>query len=107
MSEINVYDNPDKCGLEIVGLMEEADMSYEFNMFLVLQHNQSRKLYYARDSGCSCPTPFEGYHFNSPDDTDLEPIDEFSMDSFEMAVNKFPSTPSEQIKLIDKVRRLL
>lgn len=57
----NPYYHPDKCGLEIVGELDEP-RDYEFNMFVVFRDIESGKLYYGQDAGCSCPTQFEDFH---------------------------------------------
>lgn len=36
-----------------------GDLSYEFDEASVWQHEDTRDLIIAADSGCSCPTPFE------------------------------------------------
>ena len=51
------YYDPASWGLEIVGVASEP-IPYEFNMFCVW--TDGRVLYWAWDSGCSCPVPFEG-----------------------------------------------
>ncbi len=58
----NVYYSPDKCGLEIVESFDDPDASYSFNMFVVWRKLDDGRLFYASDSGCSCPSPFEDYH---------------------------------------------
>lgn len=55
----NPYDSPDKFGLEIVRVYDEPDLSYEFNMVVVWRDKKTGKEYWAADSGCSCPSPFE------------------------------------------------
>ena len=60
MEEINAYYNPEKLGLEQVASIEYSSGSYEFDTRVVWRHKETGKLYTARDSGCSCPTPFEG-----------------------------------------------
>ncbi len=55
-----MYYNPENYGLEIFVSLDEPNMSYEYNMFVVWIDRKERKLYYATDSGCSCPSPFEG-----------------------------------------------
>lgn len=55
--EKNMYDNPEKFGLKLVGMVDIGG-SYEFDMFVVFK--DGRKFCYAKDAGCSCPTPFEG-----------------------------------------------
>jgi hypothetical protein len=55
----DVYSNPEDFGLTIVG-SAEASLYYEFDMFVVWM-DSSFSMYYASDSGCSCPSPFESY----------------------------------------------
>jgi len=54
----NVLDNPEKFGLRLVGTMEYSDMNYCFDTRAVWERLSDGTLYTARDSGCSCPTPF-------------------------------------------------
>jgi hypothetical protein len=58
--EKDVYYNPEDFGLEIVVTIEREDLSYEFDMFVVWKDTNGA-LYYATDSGCSCPSPFENH----------------------------------------------
>lgn len=55
----NVYYHPDKFGLEEVLEINEKDLSYEFDMFVVWKKDDV--YYWASDSGCSCPAPFEDH----------------------------------------------
>lgn len=55
----NVYDSPEKCGMRLLGSLEDGSASYSFDTVIVLQDEETRKVYAAHDSGCSCPTPFE------------------------------------------------
>jgi hypothetical protein len=48
-------------GLEIFGTVEDEEMCCEFDMFVIWQ-DKTGQLYYASDSGCSCPSPFEDYN---------------------------------------------
>lgn len=57
----NIYYNPEDYGLEIIESLADEDLSYEFDIFLIFRDKKSKKLYYAQDSGCSCPSPFEDY----------------------------------------------
>ena len=77
----NVSSDPEKYGLEIVGSLDDPDACYSFNILLVWQHADGR-LFYATDSGCSCPSPFEGY--KSLDD--LYEITDESWTEFQKAV---------------------
>lgn len=57
----NIYYNPEGCGLEILAQYEFSDMDYQFDTRIVLRDVKTLRLYMARDSGCSCPTPFEDF----------------------------------------------
>jgi hypothetical protein len=60
----NPYNEPAKYGLEIVADIEWDDEAYQFNQ-TVIWKDKSGQLYYADDSGCSCPSPFEDYQDSS------------------------------------------
>lgn len=104
---MNVYYNPADHGLEIVDSIEDPDMGYRFNIFLVLKHTESGKLFYCRDCGCSCPMPFEDYRFTSPEDHNLDALTKETYSNFETAVNAFPADKGAGLKLLFKVRALL
>jgi len=55
---MNVYYNPEKFGLTPVFTMDFSDGCYQFD-YLVVWKNADGDLFYAEDSGCSCPSPFE------------------------------------------------
>jgi len=57
----NAYDNPEKHGLVLLGDIEWSRESYEFNMTAVWHEPATGAFYWADDSGCSCPSPFETY----------------------------------------------
>lgn len=59
--DLNPYYNPGRCGLEILAVLDVPNMSYEFDTCVVWIDTATSKLFAARDSGCSCPTPFEEY----------------------------------------------
>lgn len=65
----NIYYNPEHFGLEIVAQIEYSSGCYEFDTRVVWKQKSSRKCFTARDSGCSCPTPFEDYHMGN-----IEPL---------------------------------
>lgn len=104
---MSVYYDAEKFGLTIVDTLEEPDLSYEFNTFLVLKHAESGMLFYCRDKGCSCPTPFEDYHFKNPDDHNLEVLNRDSWSNFETSVANFPAPQGDRVKFMDKVRDAL
>jgi hypothetical protein len=41
--------------------------SYEFDIALAVEEVSTGKVWFASDSGCSCPTPFEGHDFPGDD----------------------------------------
>jgi hypothetical protein len=53
------YDAPSKHGLTKVGELDFSSGSYEFDITVVFW--DGKQLLWADDSGCSCPSPFEGF----------------------------------------------
>lgn len=99
----DVYSKPENYDLEIIGELDEDDLSYEFHMLVVWKHKDGR-LFYATDSGCSCPSPFEDVHSLA----DLTPITKGeSFRSFARDVESFPVSRSEHADLRQKVERHL
>ena len=101
MFDYNPYYNPEKLDLEILCTLDEA-ISYEFNMLVVWRHLPTGKLYWATDSGCSCPTPFEN-HCSLDSLNSLGNVTEWM--SFERAVRDFPVPAHERQDLLSKARR--
>ena len=66
----NVYYSPEASGLTIFDSIDTAG-SYEFDIFLILM-DENKNLYYCKDSGCSCPVPFE----------DVTNVDEITLSTF-------------------------
>lgn len=54
------YVDPAKHGLTPLGEIDRPDVDYEFEIFASWKHEDGR-LFWADDSGCSCPAPFEDY----------------------------------------------
>jgi hypothetical protein len=57
----DVYSSPEKHGLTMIGEVDFSSGSYEFDLTAVWQVQSSGQFLYGDDSGCSCPSPFEGY----------------------------------------------
>lgn len=53
------YNQPEEFGLTPVASLEE-DEPYQFDILQVWKHEDGT-FYYASDSGCSCPSPFEDF----------------------------------------------
>lgn len=84
--------------LEIVDTIEQEDLSYEFNMLRVWK-DKNNILYWAKDSGCSCPAPFENFHTVA----DLNKLTLSSLNAFEAEVKSFPATMQDKNSIIQKV----
>ncbi len=59
---MSVYYSPGKHGLKQVVEVNLSEPDYSFDLLVVWKHEESGKLYWAQDSGCSCPSPFEDYN---------------------------------------------
>jgi len=106
--DTNVYYNPKKSGLVQIDSLDEPGLSYEYNTLCVWQDTKTKRVFYVQDSGCSCPTPFEGYFYRAAGaDTNLDEVKETNFFVFEQAVNNFPVQMSERQDLIKKVADLL
>lgn len=57
----NPYYNPEVFGLRVIAEIEWYEPCYSFDTTVVWKHDASGKYYFASDSGCSCPSPFEDY----------------------------------------------
>lgn len=56
----NFYYNPEMSDLTIVADMEWSEPCYDFDQTVAWKDKEGN-LYWASDSGCSCPMPFEDY----------------------------------------------
>lgn len=54
----NIYYSPQEFNVTILGEIEFSDGYYQFNT-RVFWKGKDGTIYTYRDSGCSCPTPFE------------------------------------------------
>lgn len=58
--DADVYNTPENFDLTVLGGLGDPEASYSFNYLMVWEHKDGR-IFYASDSGCSCPSPFEDY----------------------------------------------
>jgi hypothetical protein len=98
----DVYYQPEKFDLAPVGEVEMSEPDYSFDIVAVWRHTPTGDLYWARDSGCSCPSPFEDY-------TSLGDLTKLSPEGYEEFVRETKSCyrPAERAALLRKVRRAL
>lgn len=66
----NLYYNPTDYGLTILAQVD-LGYGYDYDLYVVFQDTRTGQLYTAHDSGCSCPSPFDG--FGLPDLTPVTP----------------------------------
>lgn len=110
--ENNFYYSPEKSHLEVIKSFDTGG-GYEFDMFVIWKHKDNR-LFYAEDSGCSCPTPFQV--FNSFED--LNEINKQSFSSFEADFKNYCKRArdyetsdgvslGEEIDTINKISKLI
>lgn len=99
----DIYYSPKEYDLKIVDMLDRPDLSWEFEMLGVWQHKDGR-LFYASDSGCSCPSPFEDFHSLA----DLTPITKgASYEAFKKDIQDFHCDRKEKSDLLARVRRRL
>lgn len=103
-TKFNPYYSPEEVGLTVVGEVDDAG-SYEFNTIVVWTDGE--KLYWAHDSGCSCPTPFEEYEVTKEDKSGLDELKESNLQSFIDGVMEMELPLAERREFIDRVKRLL
>ena len=98
----NIYNSPENFDAEVIAVLDESNLSYEFNMIVVWK--KGPYLYWAQDSGCSCPVPFENYAriedticLNSP----------AAVRDFENCVDNFNATMIERDTFKETVHKIL
>lgn len=97
---MNVYQYPENHRLKIISVFER-EPQWDFNMHVIFKHEDTNKVYYAHDSGCSCPTPFED--FSGIDD--MEEITKEGFESFSsMIMREDYGTVGEKREFLDKVK---
>ena len=79
----DLYNQPEYFGLTQIGHIDDPESCYSFDDLIVWQHNDGR-IFYAEDSGCSCPSPFE-QHTSLDDATE---VTDATWDAFQRAVTE-------------------
>jgi hypothetical protein len=98
----NPYYSPECLNLTIIDSLDE-DINWEFNIVLLWQHNETKELYWAQDSGCSCPTPFEDYNTLE----DLNCLHKGNWNAFEQDVRGMNVSKGEKQQMLRKAVILL
>lgn len=98
----DVYYNPEAFDLVPFGELEMTEPDYSFDILMVWRHTPTGDLYWAQDSGCSCPSPFEDYHSIEQ----LTKLTSVTVDEFAREVRRC-HRPDDARALLRKVRRVL
>lgn len=85
-----IFD-PERDGYAPVGEIDRAG-SYEFDIFAVWRKVADGSLWYATDSGCSCPSPFESTTL-----ADLQPFTEQALRSWTDGDDAYRTTPAMDV----------
>ena len=96
----NVYYSPERFGLKVMWMVE-AEPDYDFDMVVVWKRVSDGALFWAHDSGCSCPSPFEDYHGVDM----LTPLSDGTFEELRRFVHDQRYQASEVMSFLDKVRR--
>lgn len=96
--EKDAYYQPEAFGLTVLDVLSEPDLWYEFHMLVAWQHEDGT-VYYASDSGCSCPSPFEWA--TSLDE--LEKLTTETWDDFHELVEGFPCNDADRADFLRNV----
>ena len=57
----DVYYHAEQHGLTIIAEIDDEQSCYSFDLTVVWKNEATGDKYWAADSGCSCPSPFENY----------------------------------------------
>lgn len=98
----NPYYYPGACGLELLATAE-ADLSYEFDYVCLWRDLASGRYFMAKDSGCSCPTPFEDVRSVS----DLTEVTTRKEAKNFLVSASSDYTPSSMLALLTKIEEML
>ena len=99
-----LYSYPEKFGLTVVAELDFGDEPYTFDKRIVWKDREN-KLWTARDSGCSCPEPFEDMGLD-----DLEPLNiDFIVDEVhsELQSKYCQPDPGACVEFYNKIREEL
>lgn len=91
---MNVYSQPDKFGLTILHVLDDPESCYSFQLLVVWIADNTGQLFYAEDSGCSCPEPFEDAGLD-----DLIEITPSTYDAFAAELDTHPAEGTDKVKV--------
>lgn len=100
---MNVYYDPEKFGLRTVGELDYSSGAYEFDLTVVWIDDKKR-LYYADDSGCSCPSPFESVGLDGLTKTTISGLRDHLRGRMKEMYGEYV-TDNDVVTLVDKARQ--
>ena len=99
----NIYYSPEDHGLKVMWQIEK-EPEYDFDMTIVWKRISDGALFWASDSGCSCPSPFEDYSGIG----DLTPLTQATFGELESHVRGHWSFgAADKVEFLSKIRRAL
>lgn len=96
----NLYYSPERYELKVVAEIDLSDGDYQFDLRVVWRHLPTGRILTGRDSGCSCPAPFED--FRGIDDLEVMNLDEIVR---EIRAETSYTTADERARFLRAVRR--
>jgi len=103
----DVYYQPEAFGLTVLGELNDPQACYSFDDLVVWLHEDGT-VYWASDSGCSCPSPFEwATKLADLETVTAESWSEFAQAVAEHCVNEPDSQAADRTQLLAKVSSLI
>lgn len=82
-SGTSLYYGHDKpIGITSLGELDDPEADYSFDILFVFKDDASNRVFYGRDSGCSCPSPFEDFTWDGPDKNSFTEVTKANFESF-------------------------
>jgi hypothetical protein len=92
----------ERFGLSPVASFDDPKASYSFDSFEIYKRDSDGALFYATDSGCSCPTPFKASRFGTIDA--LGRITPNSWGQFKIDLENYAKHTSDDVDSYDSYR---
>lgn len=99
----DAYGQPEAFGLTMMGEVEFSEPNYSFDFAIVLADAEG-KLWWARDSGCSCPSPFEDHKF--PEEFNSGTLQDL-IEWFDAEKEQYTDNPNVDAEIADLIGRLM
>jgi len=97
---MTIYSDPKEFGLEQVAQIDYSDGNYCFDLRVIWRRKRDSKVLSARDSGCSCPSPFENTQPN-----DLQEVESIGWLKEEALKDGYRRQGKEIQRFLDNVER--